>query len=109
MPISERAKQFMPFAALRGFGKVITEEEKVATEKPVLSEDETEKLNAVVSTLKKGDIVKLGYYDSGFIKEITGVFTGLDFNLRTITVIKTTVPFDDVLKVELVEKTEKPL
>ena len=109
MPISERAKQFMPFAALRGFGKVITEEEKVATERPVLSEDETEKLNAVVSTFKKGDIVKLGYYSNGFIKEMTGVLTELDVNRRIVTVIKTSVSFDDVLDAELVEKTEKPL
>lgn len=103
MPIAERAKQFMPFAALRGFGKVIAEEEKTAEEKPVLSEYETERLNAVVSSLKKGDMIRLKYYSDGFIKEIVGVMTGLDKTRRVITVVKTNVPFEDVLKVEPVE------
>ena len=44
MPIEERAKQFMPFAALRGFGKVIKKEEKIKTEKPQLSDEEIEEL-----------------------------------------------------------------
>ena len=108
MPRSERAKQFMPFAALRGFGSVITEKESVAAERPILSDDETERLNAVFSVLKKGDVVKIEYYENGFIKEIEGAMTGFDAYTRTVTIVKTRIGFDDVLKAELAESSEKP-
>ena len=107
MPIEERAKQFMPFAALRGFGKVIKKEEKIKTEKPQLSDEEIEELNAVASVLKKGDLVKIKYYDGEFIRESVGAVTEYNPTMRYLKVIKTAISFSDVLKIEFFQEKEK--
>jgi hypothetical protein len=53
MPVSDRAAQFAPFAALTGYGDVIKETARQTEERPELSEDERAaldyKLHAVLS------------------------------------------------------------
>ena len=45
MPVSDRAAQFAPFAALTGYGEVIKETARQTDEGPDLSEDEKQELN----------------------------------------------------------------
>lgn len=45
MPLSGRAAQFAPFAALTGYGEVIKETARQTERKPELSEDEKQALN----------------------------------------------------------------
>ena len=45
MPVSDRAAQFTPFAALTGYGDVIKETARQTDEGPDLSEDEKQELN----------------------------------------------------------------
>ncbi len=45
MPVSDRAAQFAPFAALTGYGDVIKETARQTEEKPELSDDEKELLD----------------------------------------------------------------
>ena len=45
MPVSDRAAQFAPFAALTGYGDVIKETARQTDAKPELSEDEKEILD----------------------------------------------------------------
>lgn len=45
MPVSDRAAQFAPFAALTGYGDVIKETARQTDKKPELSEDERQELN----------------------------------------------------------------
>ena len=45
MPVSDRAAQFAPFAALTGYGEVIKETARLTDEEPDLSEDEKQELN----------------------------------------------------------------
>ena len=45
MPVSDRAAQFAPFAALTGYGDVIKETARRTDKKPELSEDEKQELN----------------------------------------------------------------
>ncbi len=80
MPISERAKQFSPFAAVAGLDKALTETERamMKTEKRELSEDDSEKLNKILSELKKGDSVKAEYYCDGEYLTAEGIVTLLD-------------------------------
>ncbi len=48
MPVADRAKIFMPFAALRGFEEEIREKQVRLTPKPVLSGEEQEEINRVL-------------------------------------------------------------
>ena len=53
----ERAKQFMPFSALRGFEDEIRRKEFLISERRELSEDEIAALNENIKEINKGDIV----------------------------------------------------
>ena len=78
MKISDRAKQFAPFAALTGYDDVIEDRGRVFDRRRYLSEEEKEKIDAVLSSLKKNDMVTVEYFspesddDLGFYKEISG-------------------------------------
>lgn len=99
----ERAKQFMPFAALRGYDKMVHKKESVPMPKKELTEEEAEKLNCIVGEIKKGDMVEIEYYltDRYVVKE--GIVTAIDKTLKTITVVKTKILFDDLLNVKKME------
>lgn len=45
MPVADRAKIFMPFAALRGYGEAIGEQQRLFAERVELSDEEQEKLD----------------------------------------------------------------
>lgn len=103
MPISERAKQFAPFASLRGYGKTIKNKQKIVMEKRELIEEEIDALNQTIVNLKKGDIITVTYYDNGGYVELQGYVSKIDLVFRNITVIKTQIRFDDISKI-LLEK-----
>lgn len=54
MPIEERAKQFMPFAALRGLPDALAQKEKVLVPKIELSPEMEEELDRQMHLLSKG-------------------------------------------------------
>lgn len=51
MPVSDRAAQFAPFAALTGYGDVIKETARLTEARPELSEDEREELDYKLRTI----------------------------------------------------------
>ncbi len=96
MKISDRAKQFMPFASLRGFDEEIKKKEKVEIDKRALTEEEQRELNEKVVSLKKNDLVTVVYYLYGEYKKTTGIITAIDKVLKNLTVVKTKLEFDDI-------------
>ena len=93
---SDRARQFMPFAALKGYEELVRQQEKIVARKRELSEYRAEQLSKKLSSVKKGDMIKIIYYaNDGYIKT-EGMVSSVDFVLRTLTVIKTKISFDDV-------------
>ena len=53
MPIADRAKIFMPFAALRGFDDELSEARVLMQPKVILSEEQREEINAALNTLAR--------------------------------------------------------
>ena len=66
MPVSDRAAQFAPFAALTGYGDVIKETARQTEERPELSEDERAaldyKLHAVLSIPGQKPEITITYF-----------------------------------------------
>ena len=62
MPRSRRAKQFMPFDALRGLKEAIAAKERVIEPRRYPSEDAVAEINATLLGLHKGQIVTVVYY-----------------------------------------------
>ena len=62
MPRSRRAKQFMPFDALRGLKEAIAAKERVIEPRRYLSEDAIAEINDSLLGLHKGQIITIVYY-----------------------------------------------
>ena len=54
MPLSQRAKQFAPFDALKGLKEAIAQKEHTPTPRRELSEDAIAEINTRLSNLKPG-------------------------------------------------------
>lgn len=99
----ERAKQFAPFASLRGYGKIIRNTERVITPKRELTEEENDALNQVFPNIKKGDMIEITHYVSDGYEKTQGVITFIDKTMRRLTVVKTEIKFDDILSVKIID------
>ena len=101
--MSDRAKQFMPFAALKGYYDLIYEREKVSVPKKELSEDDAAALSEKLSAVKKGDLLKVTYYREGEYVKQCGIVAQVDFTFRKLTIVKTAIEFDDIYDIEKAE------
>ena len=68
-----RAKQFLPFDALKGFEQALREKEIEYEDKKELSEDTLQELNNKFNQVENGKYVELKYYKNGKTK---GRFSG---------------------------------
>lgn len=92
MEIAHRAKIFAPFAALKGFEECVREKEIIFEERKILTDDQMEKIDQRLRSLKNNDWIKAKYFvvnpldaEIGQYKEITGpVFFEKDPNIIRI-------------------------
>ena len=108
MKISERAKIFAPFDALKGFRELLKEQELVKEEKKELSEDMINDLSIVLNSLQIQDLIEVKHYNH---KEecyiiTTGVLTKIDKTYHKITIVKTKINIDDIYSINVLEKFE---
>ena len=99
---AERAKIFMPFAALKGFEEALREKEKVVVKKRELSDEETEILNQKMTQIQKGQMIKIIYFDHGEYLEKQGLVSHIDKVLGNITIVNTNIKFDDIASLEII-------
>ena len=104
MPVSERAKQFGSFAALRGYEKMVKEKESPPCEKEELSEERAETLSAAVSEIKKGDIITVRYYSGERYVTQTGTLTEKNEAYGYLKVVKTKINFADIADIKKEEE-----
>ena len=80
MSISNRAKIFSPFAALRGYEDEIASEgrEHLKGNRIELSEEGKEVLNQKISQLRKGQEITIKYFTDGYYEDIAGVLDAAD-------------------------------
>ena len=95
MPIEERAKQFMPFSALKG----LASKEKIIVPKKELTQDYAEELNLKLKSLKAGSIITVVYYCKEEYIKLTGMIAKINYDSRIIQIVNTKIPFDDLLDI----------
>ena len=83
-----RAKQFLPFDALKGLQEALREKEIEYEEKKELSEETLAELNNKFNQIEKGSFVKIRYYRNGRYSEIKGIVTYIDYIKKRIQVDK---------------------
>ena len=104
---ADRARQFMPFSALRGFEEMIRAQTRETTPKRELSEYDAERLSKKMLAVERGDMVCVTYYDRDAYVKLEGMVSDIDFCLRTLRVIKTVISFDDIWDVAHIGERER--
>ena len=104
MPIEERAKQFMPFAALKGLPDALAAKEKITVPRIELSEETAEELDRQMHLLSKGKIATIVYFHKDEYIKITGMVARIDETSRLLQIVNTKISFDDILKITLPEQ-----
>ena len=111
MSISERAAQFMPFAALTGYEDLIRESSRITQKRIELSETEIEELKNNLEILheheKEKPMIKVMYFLHD-LKKNGGSYQTVEKQLHRIDDIekkiilkdRTTIQFDDIISVE---------
>ena len=105
MDRADRAKQFMPFAALKGYEEAIREREHIVIERSELSEERLDELDNVFKRLRVGDIATCIYYMSSeecYIK-VTGMVSKIDIDSRVLKIVNKRIEFDDIYDLEITE------
>ena len=99
-----RAKQFLPFDALKGLQQALREKEIEYEEKKELSEDTLAELNNKFHQLENGKYVKLKYYKNGRYREIKGIITNIDYIKKKIQINKTeNVNICDIIDIQITD------
>ena len=100
MSRQDRAKQFMPFAALKGLPETLAKKEKQIVQRKELSECMAEELNNKFLLLEKGKMVTVTYYLENEYVKMTGLVALIDNNYRILRIVDTKIHFDDVIDIE---------
>lgn len=99
-PRASRAAQFMPFAALTGYYDLARRQERIGEERHELTEEEALALSRAITQVKKGDLVRVTYYDWDVYRTVSGVVAHIDTTFRRLQVVQTVIPFDDIRKID---------
>ena len=91
-----RAKQFKPFDALKGFREAVAEKERIIVPKRDLSEEQKEELDRKLRQLRKEDIITVEYFQDREYVRITGMVTRIDAASRTLEIVNTRIAFADI-------------
>ena len=95
-PRADRAQQFMPFAALKGYYDLIRERERVAEPKRELTDEQALELSRKLSQLKRREMACIVHYDGEAYVTARGLVSDIDLAARTVTVVRTRIPLDDI-------------
>lgn len=101
MPISQRAKQFSMFDALKGLKEALAAKERQPEPRVELAQDAIEELNHTINTLTIGETVTIVYYChfSAEYQQITGAIKKVDALWSFIQVGNVCIDFCEILQI----------
>lgn len=120
MPVADRAKIFMPFSALTGYGDVIAEKQKITTERAALSEERKTELDYKIQVMREQPHindrkVKVCYFvrdekvsqeegkELGQYVESEGTLRKIDSVSRQVTIDDMVIELADIVDITLSE------
>ena len=94
--MDNRAKQFVPFAAVKGYEEALRAKEKIVVEKIELSEEKKAELDFKLHQIKRNDIITVVYFYKDEYIKLEGMVSRLDVDARVLKVVNTKIPFEDI-------------
>lgn len=103
MPAAQRAKQFNPFAAVKGLEKAIAEQEQLLKRvaQIELGEEKIREINQKLNLLEKGDVVSICFYCTGQYQRLQGIVEEIRPSLGFFKVAGNSVPISNICKLEV--------
>ena len=102
MKREDRAKQFMPFAALKGYEAALREKERFTEPRIVLGEDGAEMLDRQLRCVWEGDDVRVRHYWKHRYVEVSGRVTKkLVQQSKLVLDGGIEIKFDDIADIEV--------
>lgn len=95
----DRAMQFAPFAALKGYYESIRNQERITQPKKELSDDDSEIISNTLNNLQAGVTVRVRYYDIDSYATIEGVVTEVNEPYHRFKVNNTLISFADIYSI----------
>ena len=96
MTLLQRAKQFMPFAALKGFQELLEETARYTENRKELSEEQLEELDRQLYSMVRGQRVRVIYYTGRYYHQVEGVLDAINPVHRTIKVQGQQIPLSQI-------------
>ena len=85
---ADRARQFMPFASLRGYYDFIREQERVKEPRRELSEDGAQELSDVLGKTARGIMLRVVFYDKDHYETAEGLVSEFDPVFRSLCIVR---------------------
>ena len=101
----QRAKQFMPFAASKGFETLLAAVAKPKEVQIELSEDQIDELNKILQTIHGGEWVRIVYYNKQRYTERIGAVDRMSAQRQIISVQGIDIPFRYIKELNLYDMT----
>lgn len=96
MSMPNRAKQFVPFDALKGFQEALRKKEKMPVPRKELAEEKAEELNEKLKKLTTGKMITVVYYNDGEYIQLTGIVVKIEKNKKYLQMAEIIIPIDDI-------------
>lgn len=98
----ERARQFLPFDALKGFKEALREKEIEYVEKVEISEEQMQMISDVLNILETGNKVKIIYYSQRQYYKLIGTVQKIDTIKKQLIIDDKKINFVDIFKVDVI-------
>ena len=96
----DRARQFLPFDALKGFRESLEKTEFLFENKKTLSSDSEEELNNKFLSLSIGNYVFVKYYYQFECVESYGIIKKIDTIYKNLYLSNSKISFDDIIDIK---------
>ena len=102
----ERAKQFLPFDAMKGLQEALRdrEERHARVERHEIGEEEQAALNRALTALKKGDRVSVSCYSAFHDTRKEGIVTGLNPGAQYLLLNGEKILFENVYTLDILDE-----
>lgn len=97
-----RAKQFLPFDALKGFQEALREKEREFEEKRELSEESLKVLDEELNRIEIGSRVKIKYYKNRKYVNIDGIVTNVNTIKKKIKIDEENINLGDIIEIKVI-------
>lgn len=99
MSMANRAKQFAPFDALKGFREALRSKEKIRIDKKELSEDIIKEINYKLNKITIGEVITIVYFFEGEYLQLTGIVKKINTAEKLLQIGETIISFNDIYSI----------